>query len=138
MGDPVTDETIKKLKLWKLESYSYQENVLKPISQFLNLSLEEVEDLLAKNLDMARIESSHSSAEQARLFRMEKQIEVDLGLDYFLQLELLSENQINIIREDVMNKLESSGKLDFNSKSDKYKDLINEARNKILKILKEN
>lgn len=134
----MTDETIKKLKLWKLESYSYQENVLKPISQFLNLSLEEVEDLLAKNLDMARIESSHSSAEQARLFRMEKQIEVDLGLDYFLQLELLSENQINIIREDVMNKLESSGKLDFNSKSDKYKDLINEARNKILKILKEN
>jgi len=133
----MSDETIKKIKLWKLESYSYKDNVLEPLSKFLNLSLEEVEELLAKNLDMARIESSHSSAEQAKLFRMEKQIEVDLGLDYFLHLELLSEDQINFIREDVMNKLEKSGKLDFNPNSDKYKELINEARNMILKILKE-
>ena len=134
----MTNETIKKLKLWKLESYSYKDNVLKPLSQFLNLSLDEVEDLLVKNLDMARIESSHSSAEQARLFRMEKQIEVDLGLDYFLHLELLTKNQVNTIREDVMNKLESSGKLDFDLKSDRYRKLTNEARDEILKILKEN
>lgn len=134
----MTDETIKKLKLWKLESYSYKDNVLEPLSKFLNISIEEVEELLAKNLDMARIESSHSSAEQARLFRTEKQIEVDLGLDYFLHLELLTEHQINIIKEEVMNELEMSGKLDFHANTDKYIALINEARKKILKILKEN
>lgn len=134
----MTDETIKKLKLWKMESYSYKHNVLEPLSKFLNLSLDEVEELLAKKLDMARIESSHSSAEQAKLFRMEKQIELDLGLDYFLHLELLSEHQINLIREDFMNKLEKSGKLDFDLNSDEYIGLINEARKKILKILEEN
>lgn len=134
----MTDETIKKLKLWKLESYSYEYNVLQPISQFLDISLEEVEELLAKNLDMARIESSHSSAEQAKLFRIEKMIEIDLGLDYFLHLELLSQNQINSIREEVMNKLEKSGKLDFDLNSNEYKELIDEARETILKILKEN
>jgi len=34
LGDHMTDETIKKLKLWKLESYSYKYNVLQPISHF--------------------------------------------------------------------------------------------------------
>lgn len=134
----MTDETIKKIKLWKLESYAYKENVLKPLSKFLNLSLEEVEELLAEDLDMARIESSHSSAEQAKLFRTEKQIEVDLGLDYFLHLELLTDQQINSIRKEVMHKLERTGKLDFDLDSDEYKKLINEAREKILEILKEN
>lgn len=134
----MTDETIKQLKLWKLESYSYKNNVLEPLSQFLDISIEEVEELLAKDLDMARIESSHSSAEQAKLFRMGKQIEVDLGLDYFLHLELLSEHQISSVRENIMNKLEKSGKLDFDLNSNEYKELINEARKEILKILKEN
>lgn len=134
----MTDETIKKLKLWKLESYSYKYNVLEPISQFLDISIEEVEELLAEKLDMARIESSHSSAEQAKLFRIEKMIEIDLGLDYFLHLELLSQNQISSIREEVMNKLEKSGKLDFDLNSNEYKELIDEARKTILKILKEN
>jgi len=131
----MTDETIKKIKLWKLESYSYIENVLKPLSEVLNLSIEEVEELLAKNLDMVRIESSHSSAEQAKLFRLEKQIEVDLGLDYFHHLELLDKNQIKSIKEEITNKLESSGKLDFDSYSDKYNELIKDARKRILDIL---
>ncbi|MBM4241262.1 MAG: DUF1959 domain-containing protein [Euryarchaeota archaeon] len=131
----MTDETIKKIKLWKLESYSYIENVLKPLSEVLNLSIEEVEELLAKNLDMVRIESSHSSAEQAKLFRLEKQIEVDLGLDYFHHLELLDKNQITSIKEEITNKLESSGKLDFDSYSDKYNELIKDARKRILDIL---
>jgi energy-converting hydrogenase A subunit M len=134
----MTDETIEQIKLWKLKSYSYKKNVLEPLSMFLNISIEEVEELLARNLDMARIESSHSSAEQAKLFRMEKQVEVDLGLDYFLNLELLTENIINSIREDVMNNLEKSGKLDFDIKSNDYKKLIDEAREKILELLKEN
>jgi len=65
-------------------------------------------------------------------------IEIDLGLDYFLHLELLSQNQINSIREEVMNELEKSGKLDFDLNSNEYNELINESRKKILKILKEN
>ena len=134
----MTDETIRKLKVWELESYSYKANVLEPLSKFLNISVEEVVELLSKNLDMARIESSHSSAEQAKLFRVEKEIEVDLGLDYFLHLELLSKDQISSIREEVMNELGKSGKLNFDLNSNEYKEIINEAREKILKILKEN
>jgi len=55
-------------------------------------------------------------------------IEIDLGLDYFLHLELLSQNQINSIREEVMNELEKSGKLDFDLNSNEYNELINESR----------
>ena len=52
----MTDETIKKIKLWKLESYAYKDQVVKKLSETLKIPTEEVEELLAKNLDMARIE----------------------------------------------------------------------------------
>jgi len=133
----MTDETIKKIKMCKLESYAYKNNVLKPLSELFDLSIEEVEDLLAKNLDMARIESSHSSAEQATLFRLEKQIELDLGLDYLSHLELLDTHQIDSIREETINELESSGRLIYDSNSKEYKRLIKDAKEKILKILRD-
>ena len=132
----MTDESIKQIKIWKLESYSYVETVLKPLSKILDLSMEETQELLAKNLDMARIESSHSSAEQAKLFRTEKQIEIDLGLDYFQHLELLHHDQIKSIKEEIIAKLESSGKLDFDLDSDEYTRLIMDAKAEILEILK--
>ena len=132
----MSDESIRQIKLWKLESYSYVETVLKPLSKILGLSLEETRDLLAKNLDMARIESSHSSAEQAKLFRTEKQIEIDLGLDYIQHLELLPDDKINSIKEEIIENLESSGKLDFELDSDDYKNLIEDAKEEILAILK--
>lgn len=132
----MTDESIRQIKLWKLESYSYVETVLKPLSNILDLSMEETQELLAKNLDMARIESSHSSAEQAKLFRTEKQIEIDLGLDYLQHLELLNDDKIKSIKEEIIEKLESSGKLDFDLDSDEYKRLIKDAQAEILEILK--
>ncbi|MEG3224564.1 MAG: hypothetical protein BME94_03315 [Methanobacteriales archaeon Met13] len=132
----MTDKTIRQIKLWKLESYSYVETVLKPLSKILDLPMEETQELLTKNLDMGRIESSHSSAEQAKLFRTEKQIEIDLGLDYFQHLRLLHPDQIKSIREEVIEKLESSGKLDFDLDSDEYQRLIEDSKAKILDILK--
>ncbi|BAW32276.1 MAG TPA: DUF1959 family protein [Methanothermobacter sp.] len=129
----MTDETIKKIKLWKLESYAYKDQVLKTLSETLKIPIEEVEELIAKNLDMARIESSHSSMEQAKLFRLEKQIDLDLGLDYLYHLELLDEKQVNSIKEDIIEQLEVSGKLEIDP--EKYKKLIEKAREKIIKIL---
>ena len=129
----MTDETIKKIKLWKLESYAYKDQVVKKLSETLKIPTEEVEELLAKNLDMARIESSHSSMEQAILFRLEKQIELDLGLDYLYHLELLDKEQVESIKEEIIEKLEVSGKLEINP--EEYEKLIDEARNKIIKIL---
>lgn len=134
----MSDENIQTIKLWKLESYSYKKNVVEPLSRFLNLSPREVKELLAKNLDMVRIEASHSSAEQAKLFRMERQFQVDLGLDYLLQLELLSKDQIALIQDNFRKEVEKSGKLDFDENSPEYNQLLNDARSKILKILKEN
>jgi energy-converting hydrogenase A subunit M len=136
VGGSMTDETIKQIKLWKLESYSYVETVLKPLSKILDLSIDETKELLAKNLDMARIESSHSSAEQAKLFRTEKQIEIDLGMDYLQHLELLHDDKINSIKEEIIEKLESSGKLDFDLDSDEYKRLTEDAQAQILDLLK--
>ncbi len=133
MGGTMTDETIKKIKLWKLESYAYKDQVLKTLSETLKIPIEEVEELIAKNLDMARIESSHSSMEQAKLFRLEKQIDLDLGLDYLYHLELLDEKQVNSIKEDIIEQLEVSGKLEIDP--EKYKKLIEKAREKIIKIL---
>jgi len=133
----MNDENIKKIKLWKLESYSYQKNVVEPLSQFLKLPVAEIEDLITKNLDMIRVESSHSSAEQAKIFRLEKKFQVDLGLDYFLQIELLSKEQIDKIIEDFSQELEKSGKLDFDADSPEYQKLLVEAREKIIKILEE-
>lgn len=132
------DETIKKIKGWKLESYAYMDNVLKPLSELYDLSIEEVEELLEDNLDMARIESSFSSAEQARLFRMEKQIELDLGLDYLNHLELLDRQQTNSIRQEIINELESSGILKYDFDTKEYRNLIKKAKKKILKKLKDN
>lgn len=129
----MTNETIKKIKLWKLESYAYKDQVLKKLAKTLKIPVEEVEELLAKNLDMARIESSHSSMEQAILFRLEKQIELDLGLDYLYHLELLDKEQIASIKEEIIKKLEVSGKLEINQ--EEYEKLIEEARKKIIKTL---
>lgn len=133
MGDPMTDKTIKKIKLWKLESYAYKNQVVKTLSETLKIPIEKVEELLAKNLDMARIESSHSSMEQAILFRLEKQIELDLGLDYLHHLELLDKEQLKTIKEEIIKKLEISGKLEIDP--EEYKKLIEKARKKIIKIL---
>ncbi|RAO79097.1 hypothetical protein DPC56_04010 [Methanothermobacter tenebrarum] len=133
MGDPMTDKTIKKIKLWKLESYAYKNQVLKTLSEALKIPIEKVEELLAKNLDMARIESSHSSMEQAILFRLEKQIELDLGLDYLDHLELLDKEQLKAIKEEIIKRLEISGKLEIDP--EEYKKLIEKARKKIIKIL---
>ncbi|BDH80106.1 MAG TPA: DUF1959 family protein [Methanothermobacter sp.] len=129
----MTDETIKKIKLWKLESYAYKDQVLKKLAETLKIPTEKVEELLAKNLDMARIESSHSSMEQAILFRLEKQIELDLGLDYLYHLELLDKEQVKSIKEEIIKELEVSGKLEINP--EEYEKLIEEARKKIIKIL---
>ncbi|MGZ7048610.1 MAG: DUF1959 family protein [Methanobacterium sp.] len=133
----MSDETIKIIKGWKFESYAYKEQVFKPLSELLDVSIEEVEELLEKNLDMARIESSLSSAEQARLFRLEKQIDLDLGLDYLYHLELLDVHQVDSIREEIINELESSGILNYEINSEEYKDLIKEAKEKILGILRD-
>ncbi len=135
MGDTVSDESIKKIKGWKLESYAYKENVLEPLSELLDLPIEEVEELLENNLDMARVEASFSSAEQARLFRMQKQIDLDLGLDYLLHLELMDEEEVDSIREEIIDALESSGILNYDFNSDEYKHLIKKAKEKILEIL---
>ncbi|MDI9624276.1 MAG: DUF1959 family protein [Methanothermobacter sp.] len=129
----MTDKTIKKIKLWKLESYAYKNQVVKTLSETLKIPIEKVEELLAKNLDMARIESSHSSMEQAILFRLEKQIELDLGLDYLHHLELLDKEQLKTIKEEIIKKLEISGKLEIDP--EEYKKLIEKARKKIIKIL---
>ncbi|MBC7100777.1 DUF1959 family protein [Methanothermobacter tenebrarum] len=129
----MTDKTIKKIKLWKLESYAYKNQVLKTLSEALKIPIEKVEELLAKNLDMARIESSHSSMEQAILFRLEKQIELDLGLDYLDHLELLDKEQLKAIKEEIIKRLEISGKLEIDP--EEYKKLIEKARKKIIKIL---
>lgn len=132
----MSDETIKIIKGWKLESYAYKEVVFRPLSELFGLSIEEVEELLEENLDMVRLESSLSSAEQARHFRLEKQIDLDLGLDYLYHLELMDARQVNSIREDIINELESSGKLNYESNSKEYNNLIKKAKEKILRILR--
>jgi energy-converting hydrogenase A subunit M len=136
MGGFMTDESLKKIKIWELESYYYQKDVVKPLAKILNLSIDDMTDLIANNLDMARIESSHSSVEQVKHFILEKHIDLDLGLDYFHNLELLNDDQINLIKKEIMNELEISGILAIKSESKEYKELIEKGKEKILNILR--
>jgi len=103
----VADLRIMKQRI--LRSYRYQEDVIKPIAELLEIPPEKLEDIIMEKHDMAALQGLQSRAELDLHECLEKKVDVDLRLDLLSILGLISEDDAVEIRKDVRDGM-TSGK----------------------------
>jgi len=111
-----------------LLSYRYQEDVVKPLAEFLEISPEELMEIMIKKLDMAGLEALHPRAMQARRECLSKKLEFDLNLcilsDFLLLISMDDKERIL----DELEKMIDEGK--------DYESVLREGKRIILEILR--
>jgi len=103
----VADLRIMKQRI--LRNYKYQEDVIKPIAELLEIPPEKLEDIIMEKHDMAALQWLQSRAEQDLRECLEKKVDVDLRLGLLSILGLISEDDAVEIRKDVRDGM-ASGK----------------------------
>ncbi|MDR0900986.1 MAG: DUF1959 domain-containing protein [Methanobrevibacter sp.] len=71
---------LEKMKLRILRSFKWKEDVVSPLAQELEITDEEMEQILMNHLDMSSLEALHSSFESARPNCLNEKLHADLKL----------------------------------------------------------
>ena len=106
------------------------EEVIVPISKVLNLPIDEVVEIFVRKCDSATLYELHAYAEQAKMGCLGRKVDIDLGLcwlsDFF---GLIKKEEADLIRKKVV-----ESHLLYKKP---YKEALEEGRQMIIKLLKE-
>jgi len=123
------EELLLRMKKRIIESYRWREDIVMPFSDELQISPEELEDILMKRLDMSSLEAIHPRFESSKARCTKERIHADLKLCWLCDvMNLLTEDEAENIKNKIAFKI---------LKEDKsYEEAIRDGREELLEYLK--
>ena len=131
MNNDVTEEKesslMEILKRRILDSYRWQEDIIKPFSKEMNISTETFEMLLMKRLDMSSLEALHPRWESSKYSCVMDKIHADLQICYLSDvMEIISSEDAHAIKNKIAKEV-------INGKS--YEDAIVDGKKELIEYL---
>lgn len=122
------DESLMKLMKGRiLKSYRWQEDIIIPFSKEMDISPEQLEEVLMKRLDMSSLEALQPRFEQSKVRCIKDKIHADLKLCWLLDImDILTPEEANAIKNKIANEV-VEGKL--------YEDAIQDGKKELLEFL---
>lgn len=122
------NDLLREMKMRELESYQWQKDVVKPLSEEFNVSIDEMNEVFLDNLDMSQIDSLHATFQSALHEAILRKLYIDLHLQWFIEvLNMINEEQGNKIRVPLAKKIVEGAD---------YKETLQEGRNQLFACLK--
>ena len=120
-----------KLKLMQkriIKSYAWQRDIIVPLSQEFDCTVDELEEVFFNSLDMSSLEALHATFESAEDICLYQKLNADLRLCWFIDtLELISRKDGKNLKMKIVNEVKS-GK--------SYEDALKEGKLELFKLLK--
>lgn len=125
----MSEDLLREMKLRELNSYQWQKDVIKPLSEELNISAEDMNVIFLKNLDMSQIDALHATFESSKHEAIYRKLYADLHFHWFIEV-------LNMTNIEEANKiiLPIAKKIIKNQSS--YDEALKEGRNELLKLLR--
>ena len=111
-----------------LSSYKWHDDVIVPFAKELEISSEELEEILMKRLDMSSLEAINPRFESSKLRCIKERIHSDLRLCWLCDI-------MNILTEEEANNIQNKIALDVLENNKNYKEAIEEGRADLLEYL---
>lgn len=123
------ESRMKLMKQRIIRSYAWQRDIIIPLSQEFDCTVEELEELFYNLLDMSSLEALHSTFDSAEDICLSQRLHADLRLCWFSQtLELISVEDGNNLKERLVEEFK-------NGKS--YEEVLKLGRLELFQLLKE-
>jgi len=95
-------ELMRLMKRRIIESYRWQEDVVKPLSRELELDLEEFQEILMDKLDMSSLEALHPRFESARPRCIKERLHSDLQLCWLVDvMEIVDAEDAETLKDEI-------------------------------------
>ncbi|MCQ8904809.1 MAG: DUF1959 domain-containing protein [Methanothermobacter sp.] len=121
-------ELMRLMKRRILESYRWQEDVIKPLSRELEIDVEEFQDILMEKLDMSSLEALHPRFESARPRCIRDRLHSDLQLCWLVDvMEIISVDDAEALKDEIT-EMVLAGR--------EYSEALTEGRRRIHEILR--
>lgn len=124
------DKLLRQLKMREIESYQWQKEVIGPLSEEFQVSIDEINDLFVNNLDMSNINNLHATFQSANHEEILLKLYSDLHLKWFIEvLEMITVKQGDKIRVPLFKRI---------VEGEDYDKVLQEGRNQLFAILNKN
>ena len=120
-----------KLKLMQkriIKSYAWQRDIIIPLSEEFDCSIDELEEVFFNSLDMSSLEALHATFESAEDICLYQKLNADLRLCWFVDtLELIEREDAKNLKMEIVSEVK-------NGKS--YEDALKEGQLRLFELLK--
>jgi energy-converting hydrogenase A subunit M len=119
------EELLRTMKMRIVKSYRWQEDIIKPFSKELDISEENLEEILIKRLDMSSLEAIHPRFESSKERCLKGRINADLRLCWLSDvMNLLSEQEADEIKTKIAREILLDNKTYEKALEEGWKDLL--------------
>ncbi|NYT18153.1 MAG: DUF1959 domain-containing protein [Methanobacteriales archaeon] len=119
------EELLRTMKMRIVKSYRWQEDIIKPFSKELDISEENLEEILIKRLDMSSLEAIHPRFESSGERCLKKRIDADLRLCWLCDvMNLLSAQEADEIKTKIAREILLENKTYKKALEDGWKALL--------------
>ena len=119
------DDVLRIMKMRIVESYRWKLDIIKPISKELEISEEQLEEILIRRLDMASLEALHPRYESSKHHCIKEKLHADLRLCWLSDaMNILSEEETEEIKNKIAAEILTEGKSYQEALEDGRKDLL--------------
>ncbi|MBI4813159.1 MAG: DUF1959 domain-containing protein [Methanobacterium sp.] len=119
------DDVLRIMKLRIVESYRWKLDIVKPISKELEISEDQLEEILIKRLDMASLEALHPRYESSKHYCIKEKLHSDLRLCWLSDvMNILSEEETEEIKNKIAAEILTKGKSYQEALENGRKDLL--------------
>ena len=122
-----SESLMELMKKRILDSYRWQEDIIKPFSKELGITTQELEKILMRRLDMSGLEALHPRFESSRYSCMLDKIHSDLQICWLSDvMEIISKEDADAIKDKIAKEV-------INGKS--YEDAIVDGKKELIEYL---
>ena len=124
----MVEDMLREMKLRELNSYRWQEDVIKPLAKEFNIDSDNLNEIFVEKLDMSQIDALHATFESSKHEAIYQKLYVDFHFHWFIDV-------LNMVTIEDANKiiLPLAKKILRNKLS--YSDALIEGRNDLIKLL---
>ena len=122
------DARLKLMQKRIIKSYAWQRDIIIPLSNEFNCTIDELEEVFFNSLDMSSLEALHATFESAQDICLYQKLNADLRLCWFIDtLELISRQDGKNLKMRIVNEIKN-GK--------PYEDALKDGQLELFELLK--
>lgn len=122
------DEDLKAMKSRIIHSFGWEKDVILPLSNELDISVDEFEEILMNKLDMSSLEALHSTYESAKPSCLMEKLNCDLKLCWLVDvLGIINNEDYLNLKAKLMTKI---------AEVEKYNEILEFGKREVYKLLK--